>query len=166
MSCRVQATANGHKDATPESGPWVITLDMPVYLPCMENLVNRELRETLYRAFVTRASSGEKDNAPIIKRILQIRREMAQTLGYSCHAEKSLAAKMAPSVQSVMDLTKMLREKSFSAAQRELEEVTAFANKVRVALEQTQLFLLQFPQHVIQRYCRCSQCVPFTVLAT
>lgn len=122
-----KAVAEGDKDSTPTDGPWVITLDMPAYLPCMQHLKNRELREQLYRAYVTRASSGEHDNTPLLQRILQIKSEMAKILGYNSHAEKSLASKMAPSVKAVEDLTAMLLEKSYSAAQRDLEQVQQFA---------------------------------------
>lgn len=122
-----QAVAAGHEGATAEVGPWVLTLDMPSYLPCMQHLKNRDLREKLYRAFVTRASSGEHDNAPLIKRILQIKKEVSSMLGYECFADMSLASKMAPNTQAVADLTEMLLAKAYPAAQRELEEVKAFA---------------------------------------
>jgi oligopeptidase A len=123
------AVRAGDKDATPEHGPWVLTLDMPAYLPVMQHLKNRQLRETLYRAYITRASEGEKDNAPLIQRILQIKQEVANLLGFACHADKSLASKMASSTQSVMQLIEMLRERSFPAAQRELDELRNFAKK-------------------------------------
>ena len=48
----------GAADATPELGPWRITLDMPCYIPFLRHAQRRDLREKLYRAFVTRASSG------------------------------------------------------------------------------------------------------------
>ena len=122
-----QAVAAGHEGATAETGPWVLTLDMPSYLPCMQHLKNRDLREKLYGAFVTRASSGEHDNAPLIRRILQIKKEVSSMLGYECFADMSLASKMAPNTQAVTDLTEMLLAKAYPAAQRELEEVKAFA---------------------------------------
>jgi oligopeptidase A len=75
-----KAVAEGHVGATASSGPWVLTLDPPCYLPCMQHLKSRELRETMYRAFVTRASADDVDNSKIIQRILQIRKEMAQML--------------------------------------------------------------------------------------
>lgn len=75
-----KAVAEGHAGATAASGPWVLTLDPPSYLPSMQHLKSRELRETLYRAFVTRASSDDVDNSKIVQRILQIRKEMAQML--------------------------------------------------------------------------------------
>jgi oligopeptidase A len=121
------AVANGDAGATAESGPWVLTLDMPCYLPSMQHLKNRELREKLYRAYVTRSSSGEHDNAPLITRILQIKRELANMLGYNSHADKSLSTKMAPSVDSVRELTTMLQRQSIGAAQKELEDLKKFA---------------------------------------
>ena len=75
-----QAVKNGYPDATAENGPWVLTLDYPSYLPTMQHLKNRNVRETLYRAFVTRASSGETDNSEIIRKILTLKNQMAQLL--------------------------------------------------------------------------------------
>jgi oligopeptidase A len=122
------AKNNNEPHSTPEKGPWVITLDFPSYFPCMQHLKHRDIREKLYRAYMTRASNGEYDNAPIIQRILQIKLEMAQILGYSNYADRSLAKKMASNVKNVNNLIDMLREKSFPAAKKELEELQQFAN--------------------------------------
>lgn len=122
-----QAVAAGNEDASAEAGPWVLTLDMPSYLPCMQHLKKREIREQLYRAFVTRASSEDKDNAPLIKRILQIKQEISSLLGYECYADMSLASKMAPNTAAVRELTEMLLAKAYPAAQEELEDVRIFA---------------------------------------
>lgn len=137
------AAANGVPEATPEKGPWLLTLDMPCYLPCMQHLKNRNLREMLYKAYVTRASSGDHDNTPIIKRILQIKKELANMLGYANHAEKSLSVKMAPSVEAVRELTSMLREKSIGAAFKELEDVRALA-KLNGVEDEIQLWDVQY----------------------
>lgn len=75
-----QAIKQGHLDATAENGPWLITLDLPMYLPCMQHLKNRNIREILYRAYISRASSGETDNSPIITGILQRKLELARML--------------------------------------------------------------------------------------
>ena len=123
-----QAAANGDEGATSENGPWLITLDMPSYLPAMQHLKSREIREKLYRAFLTRASTGEFDNAPIIQRIMQIKLEMAKMLGYNTYAELSLSKKMAKDVESVINLTKMLKDQSLSIAKDELENLKKFAN--------------------------------------
>jgi oligopeptidase A len=122
-----QAIASGDTGATADEGPWVFTLDMPSYLPCMQHLRKRDLREQLYRAYVTRASTLEHDNAPIIRRILQIKLDLARMLGYNCFAEKSLSKKMASSVDSVMALNEMLRERAMPAAMEELQQLEQFA---------------------------------------
>jgi oligopeptidase A len=117
----------GQAEATAEAGPWQITLDMPSYVPFLRHSQRRDLREQLYRAFITRASSGELDNAPLIEKILALRQQQAELLGFTNYAELSLARKMAPSVAAVEALMEELRVASYDAAQRELAEVKAFA---------------------------------------
>jgi oligopeptidase A len=121
------ARGDGEENATPEAGPWVITLDYPSYMPFMKYSNRRDLREKVYKASISRASAGELDNNPIIKRILQLRREMSQILGYKTYAEVSLARKMAPNVETVEKLLEELRVVSYSAAQEDLGELKAFA---------------------------------------
>jgi oligopeptidase A len=117
----------GAAEATPEAGPWRITLDFPSFGPFMQHSQRRDLREQLYRAYVSRASSGEYDNQAIIERILQLRKEEAELLGYSSFAEVSLASKMAPSVAAVEELLNELRQPSYSAAQQNLADLKTFA---------------------------------------
>jgi oligopeptidase A len=121
------ARANGAEAATPEAGPWRITLDMPSYLPFMQHSRRRDLREKLYRAYITRASAGEHDNQPIIDRILTLRKEMSGILGFGSYAELSLASKMAPSVDAVENLLESLRGSSYEAAQQDLAALKDFA---------------------------------------
>jgi len=109
------------------SGPWRITLDMPSYMPFMRHAKRRDLREQLYRAFITRASAGELNNGPLIEKILALRKQQAELLGFANYAELSLARKMAPSVSAVEELMEELRSASYEAAQQELEEIKAFA---------------------------------------
>src|SRR5262249_33718148 len=121
------ARAAGEADATPEAGPWRITLDFPSFGPFMEHSRRRDLREQVYRAFVTRASSGPYDNTTLISQILRLRREQAQLLGFESYAALSLASKMAPDVPAVERLLEELREASFDAAARDLDELRALA---------------------------------------
>ncbi|MEL6437986.1 MAG: M3 family metallopeptidase [Cyanobacteria bacterium J06621_8] len=123
------AKAQGHEAATPEAGPWVVTLDYPSYIPFMKYANNRELREKLYKAFVSRASSGELDNRNNIERILELRQEKAAILGFNNFAELSLARKMAPDVAAVQQLQEELRGASYDAAVKEFEELKAFAGQ-------------------------------------
>jgi oligopeptidase A len=121
------ARAADEENATPEDGPWRITLDFPSFGPFMQHSKRRDLREKLYKAFISRASSGELDNTPLIERILQLRQEKARLLGFNSFAELSLASKMAPNFEAVEALLEELRRNSFDAAVKEFEELKAFA---------------------------------------
>ena len=128
LSLGAQAARDaGVADATPEGGPWRLTLDMPSYAPFMQHSKCRDLREKAYKAFISRAATGELDNKPIIDRILALRQELAQLLGYETYASVSLASKMAPSVETVDKLLEELRRASYDAAIEELEELKIFA---------------------------------------
>ena len=115
-------------EATPEAGPWRLTLDMPSYLPAMKHLKSSELREKLYRAFISRASAGKVDNGPLIKEILQLRKKESAMLGFANYASESLASKMAPNIEAVTKLTEDLFKVARPAAEKELEELQNFAN--------------------------------------
>lgn len=115
--------------STPEQGPWSITLDMPSYLPFMKYSTDRGTREKLYRAYVTRASSGSFDNHPNIYKILELRTEQAQLLGYRSYAELSLATKMAGTVEAVDQLLGDLANASTAKAHEEIKELNTFANR-------------------------------------
>ena len=117
----------GEAGATAESGPWRITLDLPSYVPFMQHARRRDLRERLYRAYVTRASSGPLDNMPLVARILRLRREQATLLGYADFAALSLASKMAPDVPAVERLLDELRAPAWPAAEKDLAELRAAA---------------------------------------
>lgn len=115
--------------STPDQGPWGITLDMPSYLPFMKYCTDRNLREKLYRAYVTRASSGSFDNNPNIYKILELRGEQAKLLGYNSYAELSLATKMAGNVEAVDKLLGDLANASTQKAHDEIKDLNAFATK-------------------------------------
>ncbi|MGB3295051.1 MAG: M3 family metallopeptidase [Phormidesmis sp.] len=128
LSLTAQAAREaGEEDATAADGPWRITLDMPSYVPFLRHAQRRDLREQIYRAFITRASSGDLDNAPLIEKILALRQQQAEILGFENYAELSLARKMAPSVAAVEALMEELRSASYDAASRELADIEAFA---------------------------------------
>jgi Zn-dependent oligopeptidase len=90
--------------ATFDNGPWRITLDYPSYVPFMEHHRNRSHREQVYRAHILRASTGELDNSGLIDRILTLRKEKAQMLGYANYADLSLDSKMAQDVVAVQKM--------------------------------------------------------------
>ncbi|WP_137938944.1 M3 family metallopeptidase [Chitinivorax sp. B] len=107
-----------------------LTLQIPSYLPVMQYCHNRTLRETLYHAFVTRASEfgpAELDNTPLIDQILALRTEEATLLGYTTYADVSLATKMAESPTQVMRFLRDLASKAKPFAQKDWDEVNAYA---------------------------------------
>jgi len=129
LAMAAQAARKEAPQATPETGPWKITLDAPIYVPFLEHSPRRELREKAYRASVTRASSGEHDNRPIIEKILRLRQEKAKLLGFASYAELSLASKMTPGVAGVEKLLDELRAAALPRAKAELAELTAYARR-------------------------------------
>jgi len=111
---------------------WVFNLEFPSYFPVITYADNRELREELYTAYVTRASdqgpnAGKWNNAGLMQQILALRHEAAQLLGFANYAERSLATKMAESTGHVMDFLNDLATRSRPAAVRELQDVRDFA---------------------------------------
>ncbi|WP_288387106.1 M3 family metallopeptidase [uncultured Acinetobacter sp.] len=111
----------------------VATLDFPAYLAIMTYAENRELRETLYKAYTTRASDqadhSEYDNTAVMEEILALRQEMAQLLGFENFAAYSLASKMAPDVDTVHDFLVDLAAHARTPALKEVEELTAIARQ-------------------------------------
>ena len=117
-----------------ESGKegWILQLDQPTYVDVVTHADDRELRQQLYRAWSTRASdqadySPDNDNSAVMERILALRHEAAQIVGYADYADYSLATKMAKSADEVRTFLMDLVAHSRAAAQRELAELEAFA---------------------------------------
>ena len=121
-----ERTASG-AEPTAADGPWRLGLDMPSYLPILTHAEDRTLRETLYKAYVSRASQGDLDNGPLIEEILALRQEQAKRLGYSNWAELSLASKMADGVDAVETLLEELRAAALPVAEQELKELNQLA---------------------------------------
>ena len=112
---------------------YLLTLDFPCYFAVMSYADNAALRETMYRAFISRAANTEdsaKDNSGIIKEILALREEMADILGYPNYAAVSVATKMARSVADVNHFLDDLIKHSRPAAEKEFAELQAFARDV------------------------------------
>ena len=121
------ARAAAEKDGKPG---WKFTLHMPSYLPVLQYADSARLREALYRANATRASElgkPEWDNGPLMGRILTLRHEEAQLLGYASFAEVSLVPKMAESPAQVMAFLRDLATRARPYAERDLAELRAFA---------------------------------------
>ena len=121
------ARAAAEEDGKPG---WKITLRMPSYYPVMQYARNRALRETLYRGFAVRASelgNPEWDNSAVMRRILELRKESADLLGYGSFAELSLVPKMAGSPEEVLGFLRELATRAKPYAVRDMEELREFA---------------------------------------
>jgi oligopeptidase A len=81
----------------------------------------------VYRAFVTRASSGDLDNLPLIERILALRQEKAKLLDFQTFAALSLDSKMAPAVEDVKAMIEELKSASYDHAKKDFEALEQFA---------------------------------------
>lgn len=109
---------------------WKLVLKMPCYLPVMQYATNRELRHTMYRAHATIASEhgdNKLDNSELIERLLSLRSEEAQLLGYQTFADLQLETRMADSSSQVLSFLNELAQKSQPHAQQDLEELQRFA---------------------------------------
>ncbi|HEY4374630.1 MAG TPA: M3 family metallopeptidase [Burkholderiales bacterium] len=107
-----------------------LTLKAPSYIPVLQYAEDRALRETIYRANVTRASEfgdATLDNTPLIDKIVALRDEEARLLGYQSFAEVSLVPKMADNPKQVLDFLNDLGRRARPFAERDYEELKAFA---------------------------------------
>ncbi|CAI9115553.1 OLC1v1016477C1 [Oldenlandia corymbosa var. corymbosa] len=121
-----RAISKGYENATAENGPWVLTLDAQSYESVMQHAKNRNLREEVYRAHKSRASTGEFDNTPIIEKMLSLRLEKAKLLGFSNYAEVCMKNKMA-TVDKARQFLENLRAVSWDRAVQEMEDLKQFA---------------------------------------
>lgn len=125
------------KEAAKSDGKegYQFSLHFPSYMPVLQYADNRALRETLYRAYATRASELSKpewDNTSLISDILKLKREEAQLLGFSNFAELSLATKMADTPQQVTEFLNTLAKRAKPYAQQDMQELTAYAAKLGI----------------------------------
>ena len=112
-----------------------LSLKMPCYLPVMQFASNSDLRQKLYKAYVTRASDqtdaefASLDNSELIQEILQLRQEESLLLGYSNYAEVSVATKMADSPAKVISFLRDLSQRARPFAEKDLADMRQFASE-------------------------------------
>lgn len=127
------AAAKAAAESKEQEG-YLLTLDIPSYLPVMTYCDNQALRKELYEAYVTRASdrgpnAGKWDNTEIITEQLKLRHEVARMLGFNTYSEKSLSTKMAETPDQVLGFLNDLAVKAKPQGEREVEELRQFAEK-------------------------------------
>ena len=109
---------------------WVFTLDAPSYGPFMMYSTQRELRKELYMARNTLCiKDNDTNNLELCKRLINLRREMAQLLGYDTFADYVMKHRMATKVENVYKLLNDLIEAYKPKAIEEREEVEALAKE-------------------------------------
>jgi oligopeptidase A len=113
---------------------YLLTLEMPSYLPVMTYCDNRELRREMYEAYVTRASdrgpnAGQWDNSEIIAEELKLRYEIARLLGFNTFSEKSLATKMAETPEQVLTFLNDLAKRVKAQGEREVQALRDFTKQ-------------------------------------
>ena len=121
-----EAAAEAAKEHGKEG--WIITLDAPSYGPFMMYSTQRELRRQLYMARNTLCiKANEENNLDICKRLVNLRRELAQLLGYASYADYVMKYRMATNVGNVYKLLNSLIDAYKPTALKELEEVKQLA---------------------------------------
>ena len=130
---KAAARAAAEKDGeSAKRAGWKFTLHAPSYIPVLQFCDSRSLRARMYRAYATRASEfgpTERDNGPLIERLLALRHEEAQMLGYANFAEVSLATKMADTPAQVAAFQRDMARKARPFAIRDVSELREFARQ-------------------------------------
>ncbi len=122
------AQRNNYPESSSQKGPWVITHEAPLFVPFMQYSERRDLRETLYRAYIARASEGKLDNRPIIENILKRRRQISHLLGFDTYADLQLESRMAQKVQAVESLIERITDVAKPAAQADIDALEEYAH--------------------------------------
>ncbi|HEX4136735.1 MAG TPA: M3 family metallopeptidase [Bryobacteraceae bacterium] len=108
---------------------WRFTLQAPSYVPVLTYLDDREIREKMYRAFTARATEAQRDNRPLLKRILELRREKAELLGFPDFADFVLHDRMAHKGNRAMKFIEELKAKTDPFFAKENAALQAFAKE-------------------------------------
>ncbi len=109
---------------------WRFTLQAPSLIPLLTYLDDAGIREQVWRAYNTRATSGERDNRPFIARILELRRAKAELLGYRDFADLVTEDRMAKNGAKAQAFLEDLRDKTQAAFERENAELRAFRREL------------------------------------
>lgn len=110
-------------------GEYLFTLQQPTYMAFLKYSDRPDLREHFYRLYNSRNSKGEYSNIDNMKRIAELRRQIAVLLGSKSFAEHHLKRTMAETPANVYDLLDRLRDAYMPAMKKEMEELTAFASE-------------------------------------
>lgn len=111
-----------------KEGSYLVSLHAPSYVPFMTYAENRELRRKLQIDYASKAFKGDEyDNQETVQKIVKLRQERAQLLGYTSHAHYILSERMARSPKEVHGFLEKLQEVGMPAARKELKDLEAYA---------------------------------------
>ncbi|MGH8223372.1 MAG: M3 family metallopeptidase [Woeseiaceae bacterium] len=154
--------AQARRDAEAhESSGWWLNLDAPTYQDVMTHAGDRELRHTFYRAWATRSSDQghpQWDNSENIRKILALRHEIANLVGFANFADYSLATKMAGGIDEVIGFLSELAARTRAAAEVELRRIEDVAGHsieawdVAYYLEKTKQREFAISEDVLRQY--------------
>lgn len=108
---------------------WAFTLDYPSYSPFMKYCNDRELRRQMYMAYGSRAVGGEYSNCENVSKIIDLRIQSAQLLGYRTYADYALEVRMAKDAATVNKFLADLMNPSLPYARADVKMVEDFARK-------------------------------------
>ncbi len=131
----IKQAAQNASDAGKE-GKFLISLQNTTQQPLLQSLKNRETRQKLFEASVTRTEKGdENDTREVIKRIAEIRAEKAALLGFPNYAAWSLRDQMAKTPEAVREFLRKLVEPATANAKREARDLQAMIDKENAGFE-------------------------------
>ncbi len=113
-----------------QKGKWLITLNAPSLIPFLTYASNRELREKLWRANASKCFGGLFDNQEIILKIVKLKYDRAQLLGYKNYADYVLQERMAEKPETVFNFLNKILTPSKMAAEKDLAEVRGFKKQI------------------------------------
>lgn len=116
----------------PENGPWTITLGRPSISAALRFIHNQDIRKTLYLKYISMAGDI---NEPLINEMLDLRYQESQILGFNNYAELSLSFKMAPNIETILNLLDDLQKVALPKAKEEFEEIHKYAENNNEKIE-------------------------------
>lgn len=145
----IAAAAQNAKEQEKEG--WIFTLDYPSYSPFMTYSTQRELRKEMYMARNTECThDNDSNNLEICKRLINLRRELAQLLGYSTYADYVLKHRMASNVENVYKLLNDLIDAYKPTAIKEVKEIEELAKEMEGNDFEMQPWDFSFYSHKLQ----------------
>lgn len=128
-----ESALDAAKEAAKEEGKeegYVFTLHAPSYLPVMTYCANRELRQQIWTAYNTQCTKGDNCNVEIVKKIVNLHRELAEILGYKTYADYVLVHRMAEKSDNVYKLLNDLIDAYMPTAKKEVAAIEAMAKEL------------------------------------